>query len=238
MYYYELHCHTSVGSACSRQTPEELVASYAKAGYRGVVLTDHFGRGNTCVPRELPWAEQMQRFFSAAERAEAAARTLGMEVHFGVEFGLPMAKEVLLYGLPRAFFLDNPNLGSLLLPALSERVRRAGGLIFWAHPFRIRDYIPDPSARLDAALLDGVEAENYWDPDEVNEDAWRFAAAHGLPVSAGSDNHSGVDGLQNGLAVPEPLQTAADLKAALLERNKILLVRGAERSVGEPRKPC
>ena len=89
MYYYELHCHTSVGSACSRQTPEELIACYAGAGYRGVVLTDHFGRGNTAVPRELPWAEQMQRFFSAADRAKAAARAFGMEVHFAVEFGLP-----------------------------------------------------------------------------------------------------------------------------------------------------
>ena len=233
MYYYELHCHTSVGSACSRQTPEELIACYAGAGYRGVVLTDHFGRGNTAVPRELPWAEQMQRFFSAADRAKAAARAFGMEVHFAVEFGLPMAKEVLLYGLPRAFFLDNPDLGGLLLPALSERVRRAGGLVFWAHPFRVRDYIPDPSAQLDAALLDGVEAENYCDPDEVNEGAWRFAAAHDLPVSAGSDNHRGLDALQNGLAVPEPLYTADDLKAALRKRDKTLLVRGWERETAE-----
>ena len=121
----------------------------------------------------------------------------------------------------------------LLLPALSERVRRAGGLVFWAHPFRVRDYIPDPSAQLDAALLDGVEAENYCDPDEVNEGAWRFAAAHDLPVSAGSDNYRGLEALQNGLAVPEPLYTADDLKAALRKRDKTLLVRGWERETAE-----
>ena len=67
----------------------------------------------------------------------------------------------------------------------------------------------------------------------ASEGARLRAAARDLPVSAGSDNHRGLEALQNGLAVPEPLYTADDLKAALRKRDKTLLVRGRERETAE-----
>ena len=42
MYKYELHMHTSEGSACARNTGAEMVDFYANMGYAGMVVTDHF----------------------------------------------------------------------------------------------------------------------------------------------------------------------------------------------------
>ncbi len=48
-YLYETHCHTNLISACSSLSPEEMVELYAKNGYTGVFVTDHFLNGN-CLP--------------------------------------------------------------------------------------------------------------------------------------------------------------------------------------------
>ena len=42
MYQYELHCHTGGVSLCAAIPPKELVRKYEKAGYSGLVLTDHY----------------------------------------------------------------------------------------------------------------------------------------------------------------------------------------------------
>ena len=60
MYLYETHCHCSQCSACAHSTSQELVLAYHKAGYAGVVFTDHFITGNTAVDRNLPWEDKMK----------------------------------------------------------------------------------------------------------------------------------------------------------------------------------
>ena len=42
MYKYELHCHTGSVSLCATIPPKDLVRKYEKAGYSGLVLTDHY----------------------------------------------------------------------------------------------------------------------------------------------------------------------------------------------------
>ena len=53
MYLYETHVHSLNGSLCGKCTPQELVKAYKQAGYAGLILTDHFIKGNTSVPRDL-----------------------------------------------------------------------------------------------------------------------------------------------------------------------------------------
>ena len=57
MYKYDLHVHTKEGSACGRSTGAEMAEMYAREGYSGFVVTEHFYTGNTAVPRDLPWEE-------------------------------------------------------------------------------------------------------------------------------------------------------------------------------------
>ena len=52
MFLYETHVHSLTGSACGQCTPQEIVKAYKQAGYAGLILTDHFIKGNTSVPRE------------------------------------------------------------------------------------------------------------------------------------------------------------------------------------------
>ena len=54
MYKYDLHVHTKEGSACARNTGAEMAEMYAREGYSGFFVTDHFYTGNTAVPRDLP----------------------------------------------------------------------------------------------------------------------------------------------------------------------------------------
>ena len=48
-YRYDLHVHTYEGSACARSTGAELADFYKEKGYDGIVISDHFWRGNTRV---------------------------------------------------------------------------------------------------------------------------------------------------------------------------------------------
>lgn len=226
MFFYELHCHTNACSDCSRQSPEELVAAYYGAGYHGVVLTDHFACGNTCVSRRLPLEAQMAQFFAAWDRARRAAADWDFDVLFGLEFGFSNAKEVLLYGLPRAFYEARPWLQKLDLPELADTVHQAGGLLYHAHPYRARDYIPDPDLVLDVRYLDGIEVANYYDTPEESRRAVRLARENGLLMSAGSDNHTGLDTLRNGMVFSHRVRTNEALPQALRAPDTQLLVHG------------
>ena len=42
LYYYDLHVHTSNVSPCAHVKAEEVVRLYAQAGYKGIVITDHY----------------------------------------------------------------------------------------------------------------------------------------------------------------------------------------------------
>lgn len=227
MFFYEMHCHTDLCSDCSQQSPEALVTDYYRAGYHGVVLTDHFACGNTCVSRRLPLQEQMAQFFAAWDRAKQAAADWDFDVLFGLEFGFANAKEVLLYGLPRSFYEAHLGLSRLGLAELSDVVHQAGGLLYHAHPYRDRDYIPEPDFVLDVRYLDGIEVANYYDTPEESRRAVQLARDNGLLMSAGSDNHTGLDALRNGMAFQNRVRTNEALVQALRDPGSKLLIRGS-----------
>lgn len=85
MYRYETHLHTSVTSACSVFTPEEVVEKYTRLGYAGIFVTDHYLRGNSSVPRDLPYEERVARYFDGYRAVKKCAEGSGLSVFFGVE---------------------------------------------------------------------------------------------------------------------------------------------------------
>jgi len=44
MYKLETHLHTKNNSDCGKETPEKIIEIYSKAGYNGIVCTNHFNR--------------------------------------------------------------------------------------------------------------------------------------------------------------------------------------------------
>ena len=109
-YRYETHCHTSWCSGCGQDSPQDMAAAYYHMGYAGIVITDHFLRGNSCVDRNLPWADQMGRYFQACQAAAQWAKGKDFDVLFGIEHCYGNGKEVLTYGITLEFLVANPDI--------------------------------------------------------------------------------------------------------------------------------
>lgn len=210
-----MHQHTLAASACACETPEEVVRGLKKAGYAGVVMTEHFYHGNTAVRRNMAWEDFVRPYEHAYERAKRAAEKLDFDVLFGIEEGVGGGKEVLLYGITPAFLYAHPELRDARLPELAALVRAEGGLVVQAHPFRVRDYIRAPWEELPAEHLDGIEVHNACNDDLSNVRAQALAEKHDLIAVAGSDAHTALSRGQAGIVCDERIRTERQLAEVL-----------------------
>jgi predicted metal-dependent phosphoesterase TrpH len=180
--------HTSQASACALSSGAEQALAYAKRGYTGIIVTDHFFEGNTCVPFDLPWVRRINMFISGYNDAKAAGQACGLDVFLGWEFWAE-GKEFLTYGLGMDFLYDHPELEQMTIRDYSKLVRASGGYLAQAHPFREASYMIG-GGPAEPSLIDGVEAYNASNRDQrFNERAKDFAIKNNLPVQAGTDSH-------------------------------------------------
>ena len=180
--------HTSEASACAVNTAEEQVYSYKQRGYTGIIITDHFVNGYTTCPPELPWEKKMQHFVTGYNNAKKAGDECGLDVFLGWEYSI-RGSDFLTYGLGMDFLLANPDFDKLEIGKYSALVRKNGGYIAQAHPYREAWYVHNqyPVA---SHLLDGIEVYNPMDSEHSNSQACLFAERNDLPMQAGSDSHS------------------------------------------------
>lgn len=222
-YLYETHLHTCQGSACARSTGAEHARFYKDIGFSGIIITDHFFGGNTTVPRNLPWKERVDRFLIGYEDAYAVGQKIGLQVFFGWEQGYG-DDEYLVYGLDKAWLLAHPEVEHWTRREQLIGVRRDGGCVVQAHPFRERDYIQH--VRLGRLYCDGVEAANAANLQHADAAAFRYAKQYGLPMTAGSDNHFSYDGLDvssriMGLALSQRMNSIGDLVKMIRNKDEI-----------------
>lgn len=215
MYKYELHQHTAGCSRCARVSPEDMVFAIKESGFSGVVVTNHFYHGNSSIDRDLPWQEFCKAYVDEYLAAKRIGDMIGVDVIYGLEEAVAPGKEVLLYGVEPDLIGRYPELESLGLARLSEIVRNAGGLVIQAHPFRARDYIPDPDELLETEYLDGYEVYNRGNPDEENRKAVALALKTGLIRTAGSDSHGSETDRRFGISVDSRLRCEKDLADVL-----------------------
>ena len=187
-YLYETHCHASRCSRCAHSTPAELVHAYHRAGYAGLVLTDHFVLGNTAVDTTLPWEAQVRQYQEAFLEAKEAAEGLDFDVIFSIEHACE-GTEYLCYGITPELLLSTPEIPIMSLEAFSHWAHGHDVLVIQAHPFREAHYIDH--IRLFPREVHGVEVINANRTTEENAMAKQYAAHYGLLEFAGSDNHSG-----------------------------------------------
>lgn len=227
IYKYETHCHCCWCSACARSAPQEMAEAYYNAGYAGMVLTDHFLRGNSAVDRSLPWEEKMKRYYEAYEAAKSWAEGKEFHVLFGLEHHYGDGKEVLTYGIDLPFLLEHVNLHLYPLSEYAQFVHEAGGFLSMAHPFRDRGYI-NPDVKPQPKFLDGAEIFNFYNTGEENKKAAVFAEKHGLLPTSGGDEHR-ADGPSiglTGIALKAPVTTGQELVAALRSEDYRLIING------------
>lgn len=225
-YCYETHFHTKESSACSQNTAEELVYAYKEAGYTGIIVTDHFYRGNCAVDRNMPWEDWAEAFFRGYENAKTAGEKIGLQVFSGWEESY-QGNDFLVYGLDKEWVKKHPELKEVTVEEQYELIHRAGGMVIHAHPFREAWYVPE--IRLFPSCVDGVEifnASHYEkDPGEDGRSlfdvrALDYALKHNLAQTGGSDIHS-VNLLYGGMAFARKLDSIQDyIKAVLAGEGK------------------
>lgn len=217
-YIYDLHVHSCECSKCASMTAREAVRAYKERGFAGIVLTNHFIRGNNRVPAGLPWAERMDYYRKAFLSAQDEGERLGMDVFFGIEEHYGNGQEILIYGISPDFTAENPDMCDIPPEELCARVRAAGGFTSHAHPYRVRDYITYPFCRMDVSALDGAEVLNAANTAGEDESALRFCRENGLMPTAGSDTHHVnrvLEGCLCGMEFPHRVHSGAELSQLL-----------------------
>ena len=212
MYTLEMHCHTSGPSACSHTGPEELISEYRKAGYNGVVSTNHICLYSFEGMESAPWREKARYFYSCIEALQKSAGP-DFDVFPGCEVNLsktkqdPVPNDYLIYGITEDWLISAGDVRKMTISRLSACVRETGTmLIVQAHPFRKNTVIVDPG------LLDGMESYNgsrKYDSDSRTAKIW--AAKNGLIMTSGSDFHNVGDRISGGILVRDPVRDMSQL---------------------------
>ena len=230
LYRYETHLHCVQCSNCARSASTEYVYAYHKAGYAGMILTDHFVLGSTCVREEedITWEAKMHCYYAAYLAAKAVGDTLDFDVIFGIEHAIGRT-EVLCYGIDLDFLLQNPDLAELSWEDFAKRVHAYGGILVQAHPYR--GNMDNPDAVLPENVIDGIEVYNAANQPIQNQLAWEAAQKRNGIICAGGDVHrlTASNFSKAGITLPYRIRTGNELVDALRRGDHGFYVKGQNR---------
>jgi len=230
-FLYETHMHTCLASACGTSTGKEHAQYYKSIGYTGIIMTDHFFRGNTAVPRDLPWEERVDLYWRGYEDAKEEGDRIGLDVFFGIEEN-HAGDEYLIYGLTKEYMKAHPEMEHWTRRQQLDEVHKAGGCVIQAHPFRMRNYMD--RIRLGLHFCDGIEAANFGNDPLDDARAIRYGREFGLVMTAGSDNHKSPAKETYGVELPRRLTCIQDYVQMILNHEEIKLHVPEERFEMEP----
>lgn len=219
----EMHLHTAEGSPCAQISAEEVVRSYRKTDYDGIVITNHFDNdllkdfGSTD-------RERMDRYLLGYDNAYEAGIKCGLTVILGIEIRLePYAEDFLIYGVDRDFLYTHPNLCFLTQQELYKLCHKNGALLYQAHPFR------PPCRPRNPAYLDGIEFNQRPGGENHNELLGAWICDHpDLKHVSGSDFHT-MDNLGFGdIVLEQQVQDSKELADYLKDHTPHLIIKGRE----------
>ena len=209
-YQYDMHIHSfpcSVGGTDIREHIDALV----EKGFSGMVITNHFYCGNNGVDRALPWEEFVNAYKQDYLYGLEYAQQLDFDLLFGLEEHVGNGLEILIYGMDPEDIAAHPELKTGDIETYVEVVHACGGMIYQAHPFRVRRYIKEPKLLDCLERLDGIEVYNGGNQPEENELAQQSATELGLKGIGGSDGHTPKKAGRSGIAVKERIRSNDDL---------------------------
>jgi predicted metal-dependent phosphoesterase TrpH len=168
---FDLHVHTNVGSADSIIDPEDIVRMARQAGLDGLCITEHG--------------------ISKSELAEKLSLKNGILVLSGIEATTDLG-DILVFGV------DSYPGNIFEARELHKFVKKAGGVMIAAHPFRseLTDTYPAANLTLEMAsrrplfqLVDAIEAANGWSSEKDVEFCYKVGQLLELGQTGGSDAH-------------------------------------------------
>lgn len=230
-YKYETHLHTSEGSRCGGCSGEQMALAAKKAGYAGIIVTDHNWGGNTAIDLGLSWEDFVYAFLKGYENAKKVGDEIGLSVFWGWEAGY-QGTEFLIYGLSGEWMLKHPEIRDASIEEQFALVKQSGGIVVHAHPYREETYIP--KIRLFPEFVDAVEVVNAMHSNpkskahfhlSYNARAYEYAKRYAKPMTAGSDIHT-ADLLGGGMIFSRPLTDIHDFINAVLNQEALSLTDG------------
>lgn len=221
MYKTETHLHVSEVSPCSRISAAEMVKAYHEAGYKTLIVSDHFQNGYIERLGDLPWDDKVEHFLSGYEAVKAAAEEFSMNVILSAEIRFNNSRNhYLLYGIDGAFLKQRPDVLDMSIEEFYPYAKERGVTIVQAHPFRDEKCIPMPD------YVDGFEVYNS-NPRHKNftEKTLEMARSCNMPMTAGSDTHRDEDIALTGVMTENEIRTVDDYVEALL-KGELKMING------------
>lgn len=214
-YRIELHAHTKPQSKCGELAPSELAELYAKKGYDGIVVTNHFMGSDYMngAGKDSKIEEYLRGFYET----RSAGEKFGIRAYLGIEirFAKENDNDYLIFGadedvVSRCYDFLEGNFSDF-----RKNLHLEKSVIVQAHPFR------DGVDRADAKLLDGVETFNMHPGHNGRIGfAARFAKDNDIKIqTCGSDfhhrglNHEAVAALRTRILPEDSFAIAEILKS-------------------------
>ena len=220
MYKTETHLHTAESSPCSKLSAEEMLELYYKAGYKTVIVTDHFIQKYLDRYNSTCWQNAVERFFLGYRNAKAAGEKLGMNVIQGAEVALSNVHgDYLLYGITPEILYRYPGIFQMTHQEFYRTMHEEGVMVVQAHPRRGGGMYSDFSC------VDGLEVYNS-NPrhDDHSDLALAQAREHSLCMTAGSDAHRLDDYGLSGMLSDTEIRTVGEF-IALVKSGSGQLIR-------------
>lgn len=159
----DLHVHSQERSHCGRSSEEEQIRAAIDSGLDAIVFADH------------------NRLVSLGRLEELNGKYTPFRVFGGIEISLE-SEHVLILGL-HDYALESTGWA---YPELHTFVRKHGGFIGIAHPFRRHRYI---GVDIEHFPPDAIEVHSNNTPKEAEAHIREIAANLGVPVLCNSDAH-------------------------------------------------
>jgi len=216
-YKYDTHVHTSETSPCGKVDAKTLVRLYKKAGYHGIVITDHYYMDYFNKMPYDDWNRKVDEYLTGYYTALEEGKKTGLKVLFGIELRFTEnGNEFLVFGLSPDFLYSNPRLYEMDIRSFRQLTANTPILVYQAHPFRANMIPVSPE------FIDGIEIYNGNPRHNSNNDkAYDYAAKNGLKMVSGSDFHQMQDTARGGIVLSEAPENSFEL-AELLRNNRVV----------------
>ena len=202
----DFHTHSKGISRCCQIEGKDMVQVVLDNGMDGIILTNHYDKNYVQNHDSLAFAK---KYISEYNSVRDYGMQMGVKVFFGIE--LTMAKHnnvhMLIYGVSEEWVLQHSDIYDYTQKELYELVKKEGGVLVQAHPFRGgRDVL------LDIKLMDGVEVNCHplYDETHLNR-LTEIARDNNLLLTCGGDFHADTHRPKCGVYIPDDLTTTKEI---------------------------
>ncbi len=215
----EMHCHTD-GSLCADYNIKDIVKQYIRAGYGGIVVTNHYAYKEYVRQGFSSPIEYAKTFLSWIEDAEKAGKEQGLKIFYGIELRLTYNNtEYMLYGFSKEFVLKNPELYNLTQEELFELANKHNVFMYQTHPFRNGVKVGNPK------YMHGAESFNgHYHHNNNNGLAREFCEKNNLVKVVGTDFHHDDQPITTAILVPNEIEDSIELTEYICT-NKVELIQ-------------